>query len=326
MNLMKKILTHKGFTLVEMAIVLVVIGLLVGMGAGMIGPLTIRAKVNETKENVSAISSSMASYAATNNRLPTLSELPSSIKTQNDAWLKQIQYIAVNALTLAPPNICNYRTTPLSLNICNDAACTTPTATINNIAFILISGGSNSNNQTAANQIITTSTTINYYPVGLLVDNYAGDFTRNTDEYDDIVTWVTLDELRSKIGCQGAQLKIVNNELPYGSLSSPYPDVYIVADGGLGSANYQWCIENATGTAPAGLTYRQNITGGTALTTIFSSNCSTWTSWGTATQLVVNGTPSAGGSHFFKIFVRDGATTAANNTNKSFVLTINPQP
>ncbi len=38
-----------GFTLIEIAIVLVILGLLVTLGASMIGPLTKRAKLNETR-------------------------------------------------------------------------------------------------------------------------------------------------------------------------------------------------------------------------------------------------------------------------------------
>ncbi len=73
----------------------------------------------------------------------------------------------------------------------------------------------------------------------------------------DIVRWVTLDELRSKVGCQGAPLKIVNNELPFGSAAAAYANVTINADGGVQFAapdRYRWCIQTAAlGIAPAGL-------------------------------------------------------------------------
>jgi len=77
------------------------------------------------------------------------------------------------------------------------------------------------------------------------------------DTVKDLVRWVTLDELRTKIGCQGAQLKIVNNELPYGYVDSPY-QVTIHADGGVpiisGAGKYKWCIQ---GTTPPGITSTQ---------------------------------------------------------------------
>ena len=52
------------------------------------------------------------------------------------------------------------------------------------------------------------------------------------EAYDDIVDYVTLGELRTKSGCQGAPLKILNNELPSGSMSSTY-SATIYAEGGV---------------------------------------------------------------------------------------------
>jgi len=43
-----------GFTLVEIAVVLVIIGLLVGMGAGLLGPLTRRSKLSEARGRIEA--------------------------------------------------------------------------------------------------------------------------------------------------------------------------------------------------------------------------------------------------------------------------------
>ena len=61
---------QKGFTLIEIAIVLVIVGLLIGMGASLMGPLTRRVKNNETKEIVNAAVESLLSYGASNNELP----------------------------------------------------------------------------------------------------------------------------------------------------------------------------------------------------------------------------------------------------------------
>ena len=60
---------QKGFTIIEVAMVHVIIGLIVGFGASLVGPLTIRAKRNETKETLKAAKESIVGYAAANGRL-----------------------------------------------------------------------------------------------------------------------------------------------------------------------------------------------------------------------------------------------------------------
>jgi prepilin-type N-terminal cleavage/methylation domain-containing protein len=192
-----------GFTLVELAIVLVLIGFLIGIGATMIGPLTRRAKINESREIVSAAVDSVMGYAAINNRVPDVTVSPSAtsfwtnVRTQNDSWGRPLVYVYSNALATS---ICNRTTTNITVRVCNDAACGT-FSQIYNVAFLVLSPGDNANDQTVGNGAVAVATTINTYQVGNQVDNYAGDFTRATDEYDDIVKWITLAELQVKLAC-----------------------------------------------------------------------------------------------------------------------------
>ena len=60
----------KGFTLIEIAIALVIIGLLLGMGTKMIGPLMVRAKTTETNDILNAAVESVVGYALVNKKLP----------------------------------------------------------------------------------------------------------------------------------------------------------------------------------------------------------------------------------------------------------------
>jgi prepilin-type N-terminal cleavage/methylation domain-containing protein len=205
----------KGFTLVELAIVLIIVGLLLGLGAGMVGPLTKRVKLNEAREIVSAAGDSVTGYASINNRVPDLSASPSptsfwtNVRTQNDVWGRPLVYVFDNNLATS---ICNRTATNITARICNDAACTT-FSTINNVAFLVASAGDNANNQTYGSQAIAVATTINTYIVGIAVDNYAGDFTRATDEYDDIVKWMTLPEMQVKLACSRCNAYEVWNNL-----------------------------------------------------------------------------------------------------------------
>lgn len=316
----KDIKKEEGLTLIEIAIILVIIGILLGIGAGMVGTLTKRAKVNETKETVSAAIDSVISYGATNNELPDTTTFPTVVRNPNDAWTKPLYYIYDNNLTDASiGGICGRKTTNLTLRICPDATCSTPTDTISNVAFIVLSGGGNYNNQTAGDQGVTSATTINVYDVDVdNIDNYTGDINR-PEPYDDIVKWITIDELRIKAGCVGPQLRILNNELPYGFQGSAY-NATVSADGGVPfsiGGRYRWCRQESTST---GLTFNPGT---------LDADCLglTETLWGQRDNLGISGIPTETGSFSFTFFVRDNNDSIGPDDNiaqKTLVLTINP--
>ena len=318
---------NQGLTLVEVAIVLVILGLLIGLGASLIGPLTKRAKITETRDIVNAAVESVIGFAAKNNRLPTNTEFPQAVRNPNDAWTKPLVYFVDSSLTTSSNNpsegICGRKAT--NLIVCTDVNCNNQ---IPDVAFIVVSGGPNYNVQTGPS---TTSpcpsgkTCYKVYPQDTPnVDDYPNDFTRQ-EEYDDIVKWVTLDELRIKAGCQGTQLKILNNELPYGIENSEY-NATIYAEGGVpfqSGGKYKWCIQ---GNLPSGLSSNPSIS---------SSDCSSLSeaSWGQANELTINGTPTiedtAQGTYTYPLtfFVRDNQDPSGSNDNiaqKTLVLTIHP--
>lgn len=319
------ICTTNGFTLVEMAIVLVIVGLLLGLGASLIGPLTKRAKMTEAKEALNANVESIISWASGQKRLPNLNEFPSVIRNRYDSWSMPFYYIVDSNLIQQPSatenRICDRRSTQLSITYCKDPNCQN-TDVISNIAFIVFSSGMNYNNQTHASQEITQQRTIYVYEQGQQADGYSSSTDpARPEEYDDIVKWITLDELRMKIGCQGAQIRILNNELPYGYVGTSYNAV-IYADGGVlfaSGGKYRWCYE---GSLPAGLSASPSAT---------SSNCLTLpeTSWGQADTFVITGIPdNATGSYSLKIYARDNQDSSGSQDNiasKAFVITINPQ-
>lgn len=287
---MNRILQEKkGFTLVELAIVMVIVGLLLGLGAGMVGPLTKRVKLNESREIVSAAVDSVMGYASINSRVPDLSLFQTTVRTQNDSWGRPLVYVFDNNLATS---ICNRTSTNITARICNDAACTT-FSTINNVAFLVASAGDNANNQTYGSQAIAVATPINTYIVGIAVDNYAGDFTRATDEYDDIVKWMTLPELWTKMACQG--LRVVTRDLTIGTVGSSYPSTTLSATGG--TAPYSWAIQ--TGTLPPGLTLA-SMTG------------------------VISGTPTAPGTYPFSVRVTDTDNLPSTALQQLSITIINP--
>lgn len=307
--------SDNGFTLVELAIVLVIVGMLIGVGAGMMGPLVKAAKYNEARETVNAAVSGMIGFGTTSNRIPNTTEFPSTVRNPKDSWNNSLYYIPdANLVNTTAGGICGRKTTNISIVLCPDSACAAPTSTISNIAFAVISGAANFNIQTS-----NASGSVRVYnPDVPGIDNYTVDMTR-LEAYDDIVQWMTLDELRIRSGCIGAQLKIINNELPYGKSGNVY-SATIFPDGGAAyttGGEYRWCVQ---GSLPAGLSISPNTT---------SVNCGALVegSWGQSDTLVLSGTPTSSGNSNLNIFTRDNNDTGGLNDNiaqRSLVITINP--
>lgn len=311
--------SNRGFTLVELSIVLVIIGLLVGLGAGMVGPMTTFVKVRETRELQDATLQSIISWASSRNTIPNDTGFPTAAKSPLDAWGRNLIYLYDANLYSASPTkdtICGRRTTPLTL------VTTDPAATISNVAFVVLSGAENA----------TLKSTLDGAPI--TVSGAASGTITVTGPNSDLVRWVTLDELRGKTGCQGAPLKIVNNELPVGAVPNIY-SVTLKADGGVPFAanpdTHKWCVS----TLPAGFAQ----TGG-----IQNADCAglselsgTWAAASSGLTISFPAATVSTGAYSITVVARDNAdgvaTSAACNAaepgdncaQKPFVLTVNPQ-
>lgn len=311
--------SNKGFTLIELAVVLIIIGVILGMGAGLLGPLTKRAKYNKSEDIVNSAIESVLSYGASRNKLPVTGDFASTLSIPNDAYTKPLFYIVDSNLTdTTIGGICGRKTTNLTVKICPDLTCSSPTDTINNVGFIVLSGAGNYNNQTAGTEAFSSAETIKVFETDYVVDNYTGDMNR-PEAYDDIVEWVGINELRTKVNCTGAALRIINNELPFTYSGDTY-SASIFADGGVpfsSGGDYRWCRQES---ASSGLTF-------TPLT--LSSNCLTEDEdvWLKGDDLAISGSSSTAGTYNFTFFVRDNNDSSDIDDNiaqRSLVLTVNP--
>ncbi len=263
---------ERGLTLIELAIVLIVLGILLGIGAGIIGVLIKRVKYNESKEIVNAAVEGIIGYATSSGKLPTDAELNSAVRTLKDSYGKDIAYVYDQDLTTSSPyGFCGLNSTNITVEICPDTTCSSPVQTINNVAFIVISGNGNYNNQTAGTQGVSSATTIRVYEYGVNVDNYSGDMNR-TESYDDIVKWVTLHELQTAQGCESLTITSPTT-LPVAIEDDAY--TYTLRANG-GRPPYTW-----SGTIGSGLslasdgTISGTVNTNTATTTGEVSGCST---------------------------------------------------
>jgi prepilin-type N-terminal cleavage/methylation domain-containing protein len=239
-------INQKGLTLVEIAIVMVIMGILITIGAGMLGPLTKRAKQAETDGILNGAVDAVMAYATINKRLPVWTdsndpvlspnEFHYILRSRNDAWSGPLFYRHSNNPDLSTTDICAATTTNLRVSRCGtDVFCATPQTT-SNVALVIYSRGPNVNYQTVlpgppppppvipppglvtaymydpgismriTNRVSGLIAIPNTQPPQTIsdpVDNTAAICTANGDlcKYDDIVKFVTLTELKTKIGC-----------------------------------------------------------------------------------------------------------------------------
>lgn len=296
-----------GFSILGVAMLLVIIGVFIGMGAGLVGTMTKRAKIIETKKLTDAAVEALTSYGSSGNTLPATGSFSTAVKNPKDAWTRSFYYILDTNLTDTDVGgICGRKTTNLTVNICPDSGCSSPTSIISDVAFIVLSGGENYNNQTAGTQAVSSATTVNIYNVDVSVDDYTTDLN-SAVAYDDIVRWLTIDELRVKAGCSVPQLRVINNELPRGYKNNSY-SAAIFADGGVpfSGGSYRWCRQESI--AVAGLTFSPSTS---------SADCMSLdeASWDSAITLDISGTPTAIASGTITFFVRDDNDPAGTNDN-----------
>ena len=302
-----------------------VIGLLVGLGAGMVGPLITFVKVRETRELQDSATQSISSWASSRNTIPDGSGFSSVVKSPQDAWGRNLTYLYDANLFSASPTkdtICGRRATSLTL------ATTVPAATVNNVAFLILSGADSATLKSSLNG------SFNGGAAGLTAitgSGYASGTVTVTGPNGDLARWVTLDELRSKIGCQGAPLKIVNNELPSGAVANPY-SATLVADGGVPLAaspsTYKWCVN----TLPAGFSQA----GGVQNVNCLALGEAGWAAASSGLTITFVGGAVATGAYPITVVVRDNADASAasaacsaadpgdNCAQKLFVVTVNP--
>jgi len=297
-NMQNKI-KNQGLTLVEVAIVLVILGLLIGLGASLIGPLTKRAKLQETRDIVKQAKESFLGYAVKNGFLPQEGTYDNSTPVQafqdvgtkgRDAWGKPLRYIAANEIEGSSVYVCDIYTTSLTID---DRG-----TFYSNIAFIIISGGENYNIQTE-NTIYETGTPN--------IDDYPYDNENNMprrEDYDDIVDYVYLDKIRALVGCP--KFRITTEFLHYGYKGSQYGAQLSVANG---FPNYTWNISGLDKIEGLLLLTSGNCTyDSVTLTCDNASPC-------------ICGTPENYGTFPIKIEVTDSKNQTAT---KNLSLTINP--
>ena len=277
----------KGFTLIEMAMILVIIGLILGIGTSAMIQLIKWNKRKETLNDINTAVNEVLSQAS-NGSLD-----PKSLPEITDAYSQKIIFAIADKITKDYLNsknatLCDLKDTEVTLE---DKAYGSK---INNIAVVIFSKGSDYQSDTKCNnETITSNKTC---PPGSII---------NTDSTKDIVKYLTLPELKQFLGCVGIPLKILNNTLPIAYVGRSY-NVTIVATGGI--KPYKWCYTVEGGQLPQGL----NVTPNTKCSNFQSAN-----------ELIISGTPTQESIKKIKICVKDSNTPEPYIFCKEFLLQVN---
>lgn len=240
-------MNRKAFTLVELAIVLTVIGLLVGSSFKVMKSMRERNSVTEAKDAVKAAIDAVTGDAIEWDTLitvPNFNQNLSPVKgiTVSAGVLKMpLHYFPDNTLTVTP--ICSKNIT--NLNVIDNSV--SPARTVQNVAFVVAHESSNNNMQTALDTTSTPNVVTIYGPATPADDSTTyPNINRPTDEYDDIVKWVTLAELKRNMRCNDTPLRIVNDTLPVALSNAIQPySATIVIDGNFSAPSAHSCTFGA---------------------------------------------------------------------------------
>ena len=228
---------RKAFTIIELAMVLIIVGLLIGGGASLFSVTMERQRVTQTKQDMEANIESVIGYAATYGYLPNQDNFDKTARAKKDKWQRKFYYIPAPNLVDLDYDICYVNESDLNITDKDD------NVKVEDVAFVIISSGPNYNMQTAMED---NEVKIHDQNETNIDDNSTDAGGYEKMDYDDIAKWVTFNELRSKIGCSGDRLKILNESLPNGKEGVAY-DATIYVEGGVGydsGGKYKWEVTN----------------------------------------------------------------------------------
>jgi len=199
------------FTLVELSIVLVIMGLLVGGSFKVLQMMRERAQTTKAQDDVKVAKEAIIGNAIVNSKtLPDgtfFQEHLSPVKSN------QHPLFYVYDSNLTQENICAFLVTDLSV--------VTPTQTIDNVAFVVASEGPNNNMQTAKHDDDDGTFSVKTYKYETKVDDNKSP-VNIVEYYDDVVEWVTLSQLQSRLECSRDPLRFLNGLLPSTTVGESY--------------------------------------------------------------------------------------------------------
>ena len=237
------------FTLIELSIVLVIIGLIIGGSFKVLKSMRENAKVTNAKNDVQTAKNAVLGYAMMANFLPTKTFFESDL---SPVKANQHQLFYKHDTAIETKNICAFTTTALNVQVDHKDG---TTQAIQDVAFVLASESVNKNLQTKLTNNGDGTFTVEVRKPYEKIDDEPTPINR-AEEYDDIVEWVTLAELQKSVGCENKPLRIVNSSLPStDTTSSSGYSAIIVVDGNYTTPTATSCTFSSSSTFPTKFKY-----------------------------------------------------------------------
>jgi len=194
---------NRGFTLIEMAIVLVIVGLLAGLTLPVISDLIKREKRTASENFLENVKEQIIGYALINDALPN--DLQADLGIGQDPYGNTIKYRYADGLDT---DLCTPDTTDFTVEYWSDGSAS---STTNNVAFVIFSIGRNVEQELpegnlvpapgSADNAAVTSGTFEYFDIRTAKADIptVGGSLDPGQEYDDAVEVVTLPLLKTRV-------------------------------------------------------------------------------------------------------------------------------
>ncbi|MEO5347361.1 MAG: prepilin-type N-terminal cleavage/methylation domain-containing protein [Magnetococcus sp. YQC-9] len=279
-----------GFSLIELSIVMIIIGLIIAGGVGVYEPSMRQALKNKNETIVKQATETLIGFAGAHRSLPVELRSTGVVGAVRDAQLNPIQYAFAAALSTVN-RLCQQDDTPLRVQVLKpDGAVDFEVA---NVAFVLWSRGYDG--RTAPEKAVGAIVDEAIFPVPLYAETIA----------DDLVDWATLAELKAAAGCGSQGLKILISALPSAHVGAVYGNVTFFPEGG--KPPYGWCVAfpDAERAGRLGFMARAELTPAATFDGCTGGN------WHEGDTLTLSGvTPfmaaDQGGPYDFVVHLRDG--------------------
>lgn len=212
----------KGFTLVEMAIVLMIVGLLM---AAFLTPLSAQLqqnRINEARNDISEIKEALLGFVSVNLSLPCpdidgdgLADNPCLVGASTggnvpwvtlgtkptDPWNRRYQYRVNNGFSVAPLTLLT-AAAPNELRVCTNFTCGASDA--NSVPAVIYSSGANGAVQPPVGADELENTTVAGATFdGRFVNHEFAQATAANGEFDDVVDWISTNVLLGRMVAAG---------------------------------------------------------------------------------------------------------------------------
>ena len=205
------------FTLIELSIVLVIIGLLIGGSFKILKVMRERAQISRAQDDVQVAKQAIIGNSIINDN--TLPDQDFFKKNLSPIKNNQHQIFYAYDTNLTATNICSFKKTGLTVTKYkwnDDKSGEEEDKVIENVAFVIVSESQNHNMQTALKD-----GNVKFHAPFYKVDDNTTPINK-VEGYDDIVNWVTLPQLQQEARCQDKPFRIINRTLPIADINQSY--------------------------------------------------------------------------------------------------------